>query len=147
MTKKLLEIWHKHQKLRFLVIGAWNTFFGYAIFVLLYYFHGNEENYVWIALISHFISVINAFVCHKHLVFHSRQSWPLEFLRFNLSYIFSLTLGILLLTGAVEILHWHPVMAQGIILIFSTVISYLLHQNFSFRKFSSKKPVSCQTKK
>ena len=144
---KLPEIWRQRQKLRFLTIGAWNTLFGYAVFVLLYYFLGNEENYVWIALIAHFISVINAFICHKHLVFQSQQSWPLEFLRFNLSYIFSLILGILLLTGAVEILHWHPVVAQGILLIFSTIISYLLHQNFSFRKFSSKKPVSSQTKK
>ncbi|GHT95475.1 hypothetical protein AGMMS49545_18500 [Betaproteobacteria bacterium] len=131
---KLLEAWHRHQKLRFLVIGAWNTLFGYAVFVLLYSFTGSQENYVWIALISHFIAIINAFICHKHLVFHSRQNWLLEFLRFNLSYAFSLVLGIILLTGAVEILHWHPVMAQGILLIFSTIISYLLHRNFSFRK-------------
>jgi putative flippase GtrA len=98
---------------------------------------GNEENYVWIALIAHFISVINAFICHKHLVFRSHQNWPLEFLRFNLSYFFSLTIGIALLVGQVRFLHWHPILAQGITVTFSTVISYLLHQNFSFRKFSS----------
>jgi hypothetical protein len=28
-------------------------------------------------------------------------------------------------------------MAQGILLVFSTIISYLLHQNFSFRKPSA----------
>ncbi|MDR1350028.1 MAG: GtrA family protein [Zoogloeaceae bacterium] len=135
--KRIFEIWRQQQKLRFLAIGVWNTTFGYGIFVFLYYFLGNEENYVWIALVTHFIAVINAFICYKYLVFNSRQCWLPEFFRFNLSYVFSLGLGIALLVGGVSIVHLHPIAAQGISLIFSTIISYLLHRNFSFRKFCS----------
>lgn len=135
--KRIPEIWRGQQKLRFLAIGAWNTAFGYGVFVFLYYLCGSEENYIWIALAAHFISVVNAFICHKYLVFNSRQHWLPEFFRFNLSYVLSLGIGIALLFGGVNILHLHPIAAQGISIIFSTIISYLMHQNFSFRKICS----------
>jgi putative flippase GtrA len=138
VMKSISDIWRQQQEIRFLAIGAWNTAFGYGIFVFLYYLTGNEENYIWLALAAHFIAVVNAFICHKHLVFNSRQHWLPEFIRFNLSYVFSLSIGIALLFCGVRLLRLHPIVAQGLSIFFSTILSYLLHRNFSFRTFASR---------
>ena len=91
-------------EIRFILVGIWNTAFGYLMFLLfLFLFEKNLENerliYIFSAACGHFISVINTFIFHKFITFKSEQGGMeivYEFIRFSNSYIvtFFLNLGL-----------------------------------------------------
>ncbi|MDR0673044.1 MAG: GtrA family protein [Zoogloeaceae bacterium] len=135
--KLFFDFWENNQKTRFLVVGVWNTLFGYTFFVVLYGFFGNMENYLVISVISHFVAVSQAFVWHKYIVFRSTGKIAREFLKFNLSYSAAFIIGIALLFFFVDKLDFHPVIGQGFTIFSVTVLTYFVHKNFSFRQGDS----------
>ena len=61
-------------KIRFLIVGIWNTIFGYLIFYVLDNFFENiflERYYAYMLAIvlGHIIATINAFIFHKYVTF------------------------------------------------------------------------------
>jgi putative flippase GtrA len=134
--RRVLGLWDDSEKTRFLIVGAWNTVFGYLVFIAAYFLLHRWLHYLVIMLIAHFISVCNAFVGYKFLVFRGDANLPLEFLRFNVSYLGPILFGLVAMPVMVEILHLHPVIAQGVIIVVTAVLSYLLHKKVSFRQQS-----------
>ncbi|MDR3159921.1 MAG: GtrA family protein [Zoogloeaceae bacterium] len=134
----LFELWKNNQKARFLLTGVWNTLFGYASFIVLYNFFGNTDNYLAIAVISHFVAVAQAFFCHKYIVFRSTGKIAREFLRFNLSYSVALVSGLGIVFFFVDKLGFHPVIGQGFAILSVTILTYFAHKNFSFKQGNSK---------
>lgn len=132
--RNLCRLWHHSEKFRFLVVGAYNTGVGYLIFVALYLLLGATLHYIVIALLSHFLAVINAFVGHKFLVFRARGKLLADFLRFNMTYVGTLLFGLAALPFMVEVLGFHPVASQGMLLVVTVVTSYVLHKKLSFRR-------------
>lgn len=126
------KIWHK-EKFRYLVIGAYNTFFGYSVFAVLWIFWGQSLHYMTILVTSHVISVINAFVGYRTFVFRKKGAVLGDFFRFNLVYLGTFVFNILALPVLIEGLHTHPLIAQALVVIVTVVTSYVLHQRFSFR--------------
>ena len=124
--------------LRFLVVGGWNTFFGWGLFSLLWIVWGTPENYVFLAIGSHFTAVTQAYFLYSRHVFFSEASTVEqkfnEFIKFNLSYIGSLDIGISTLWFLVDRIGIHPIAAQGITLAIGSVISFFAHDKFSFKK-------------
>jgi len=124
----------RHQtQLRFLVVGGWNTVFGYGLFAGLYYAASRIGlHYMAAAVLSNLIAVANAYFCYKWFVFKTQGNYLREFLRFNLAYagIFAFNLAALpLLVNAASL---SPLMAQAIVLVASVALSYLMHSRFSF---------------
>jgi len=68
---------------RFLVVGAYNTVFGYVVFVGLYYWIGDRVHYNLVLLVSYIISVTNSYLLQRRFVFSSTSRRMAEFLRFN----------------------------------------------------------------
>lgn len=132
MIDWLTERWHANQQLRFLVVGGWNTVFGYGMFVLLYGLLHDHVHYLVIGFAAHAVAAINAFVAHRLLVFRSRGPWLAEFLRFNVSLTFVLCCGLAALWLLVSVTHLGPVLAQGLVTIGTLCISYVVHRRFSF---------------
>jgi len=128
------DLWDGSEKTRFLIVGAWNAVFGYLVFIAAYFLLHQWLHYLVIMLIAHFVSVCNAFVGHKFLVFRSNSRLLREFLRFNLSYLGAILFGLVAMPVMVEILHLHPVFSQGVIIIVTAILSYLLHKKISFRQ-------------
>jgi putative flippase GtrA len=124
--------WRSQRRFRFLVIGAYNTGFGYACFVLLYITLGVAVNYLLIQVFAHFLSVLNAFYWHRRVTFRSSLPWWPEFLRFNLSYLGVLAASLVALPLMVRLLHIHPLLAAAVITAAGVVASYVLHARFSF---------------
>ena len=121
------------KKFRFLVIGAYNTLFGYFAFAVLYLLFKEQLHYQVVVILAHLLAVANAFLGHKHWVFRSKEPWWPEYLRFNLSYLGSLALGMTSMALLVEWLALHVLVAQGVTLVVTVVISYFLHNRFTFR--------------
>ncbi|OGC22182.1 hypothetical protein A3J90_02195 [candidate division WOR-1 bacterium RIFOXYC2_FULL_37_10] len=82
--------------------------------------------------ISNIIGITNAYISYKFFVFRTRGNYLKEYLRFYIVYGFSMLFGFFLLPFSVEVLRVSPLIAQGIIIIITILISYIGHKNFSF---------------
>lgn len=139
--KALIDNEH-HTKLIFLLVGIWNTIFGYLAFVVLDailadLFSKRYAAYMSAAILSNILSIVNAYVFHKYFTFKSTIKGLRiigEFFKFSTTYIFTFILGLLLLPVFVEVLHVMPKIAAALIIGLCTGISYVGHMNFSFRR-------------
>ena len=128
-------------KTRFLIVGIWNTVFGYMVFFVLDTLFENifikrHFAYMLAMVLGHIIATINAFIFHKYVTFRSEvKGWGIiaEYFRFFFTYIITFTLSLILLPFFVEIVHLHPRIAAVIIILICTVISYIGHSRFSFK--------------
>ena len=106
------HLWLTHQtKVRFVMVGLWNTIFGYLVFVGFDYlfnlfFSPRYVAYMSAAVLANIIAILNAYIFHKFVTFRS----PLrglamipEFVRFFSMYLFSFFLGLVLLPVFVEL--------------------------------------------
>lgn len=125
--------WQGNEQVRFLLVGAFNTAFGYLVFVVLYLLAGNRFHYLLVAVLAHFLSVIVAFLGHRLIVFRAAGPWFAQFIRYNLSVLGMMLAGLLGLYVLVELLSLHPLLAQAIVTSLSVAISYFAHRHFSFR--------------
>jgi putative flippase GtrA len=104
----------RDQRIRFLMVGATNTVVGYLLYSVL-----------WLTLGS-FIGYLGAL--------YGSYVLPIDFIRFQGVYIIALAINTVALPFAVEILHWSPLVAQFVIVAITTIVSYMGHKFFSFRR-------------
>lgn len=126
-------IWDR-ERFRFLAVGAYNTLFGYAAFALLYTWLHETMHYLMIAVIGHVIAVINAFFAHRILVFRARGNLLADFVRFNITTLGSTAIGLAGLAVLVDLGGIHPLLAQGIVLAVTVVITYVAHKLYTFAR-------------
>jgi len=130
MIKRLYK---KHQqKINYLLVGIWNTIFGYSVFVALYFLFGQRVHYMLIWLVSTVLAITNAYIGYKSFVFKTRGNYLREYLRFYLVYSGSMVLNLVLLPLCVEMLKITPPVAQAGIILISVIFNYLGHRHFSF---------------
>ena len=132
----------KHQiKLRFLMVGIWNTVFGYLVFVgfdslFTPLFSRRYVAYMSAVVLSNILAIINAYIFHKYITFKSRIKGigvVFEFLKFSTTYLVAFCLSLLILPIFVEILNITPELAGALVIFCCTVISYVGHSKFSFK--------------
>lgn len=129
-----------HIKLKFLVVGIWNTIFGYLIFIgfdslFAHLLSKRYDAYMSAAVLSNILAIINAYIFHKYITFKSEIKGTgiiLEFFRFSTTYLITFCLSLLLLPLFVEIMNVTPKIAAGFVILCGTVISYFGHSKFSF---------------
>ena len=129
------QLYARHsQKLQYLLIGGWNTVFGYAVFTALYYYGTTRFHlhYVIPLLLSHLISVTSAYLVYKRFVFKTKGNFIREYWRFCTFYWFSLAANLILLPALVELCGMNPVISQGLFIIVAAVTSYLWHAHYTF---------------
>jgi putative flippase GtrA len=125
--------WRLPQQLRFLLVGGYNTAFGYLVFSGLYLIFGRWIHYLVIGLLAYIVSLISAFVGYRFLVFQSTAPWRKNFVRFNSAQLIAMGCGMAGLYVLVEFIHLSPISSQGLVILASSVLTYLLHRFFSFR--------------
>ena len=116
----------------YLVVGAWNTVFAYAAWALLQYLLGGTLNYLVIVVLAWMVSVLNAYVGYRYIVFRSRGSMMRELPRFSLVYLATLIANLLLLPIALRILPFSIYIDQAVFTIVVVICSYLSHKYYSF---------------
>lgn len=122
-----------NEKIRYLLIGAYNTAFGYGVFATLWVMFGNSLHYILILTISHIISVTSAFFLYRILVFRKQGNAAGDFIRFNMVYLGTFLFNIIALPTLIEVGSVHPLAAQAFILGLTIISSYILHRRFSFK--------------
>lgn len=126
------RIWQDSRKLRFLIVGGWNTLFGYLSFYVLYLLTADRLHYLVIAVFAHFVAVVQSYAMQRRMVFRSAAPIVGEFLRFNASLFGTLLFGLLAMYLLVEAVALSPLVAQAIVILTSVILSYVLHSRISF---------------
>jgi putative flippase GtrA len=131
------------QFVRYILVGGFNTVFGYGLFALLTWsFRGlGAYNYMYAAVLSNFIAISVAFLGYKWFVFRTRGNYLIEWLRCFGVYGSGALIGLAGLPILVPILRRSlhkpeeaPYIAAAILAVITVVFSFLGHKNISFRE-------------
>lgn len=128
------SFWERHEMLRFVAVGAWNTLFGVVIYGLLLAAFRGRLHYLAVLVVAHLLAVTNAFVAHRRITFRVEGNIVVDWLRFNLSYLGLLGVGLVSMPFLVEVAGLRPFVANGIVLVVSTLVSFVVHKRISFRR-------------
>jgi len=137
------QFWSDHQiKIRFFIIGVWNTIFGYLVYITLDYlftfvFTKRYMAYMTAAVISNVIATTSAFLFHKHITFKSTvrgKGVIIEYIKFYSTYTITTILSFALLPFFVEVLKIDPKLSGALLIPVIAVFSYFGHSRFSFKK-------------
>ena len=122
--------------MRFLIFGGINTVIGYGLFALFELFLGKYIGYLGSLYVSYALATILAFYLHRRFTFRASTSGKVvvDFLRFQSVYLVSLLVNTAALPLLVEWFGLKPLVAQAVIVVITTAISYVGHKWFSFRR-------------
>lgn len=135
------------EKLRFLVVGGWNTVFSYGMLWILDSMLHNVLHYTLIMTLNWVIGVTHNLFTFKLLVFRTKGHWIREYLRSYVVYTGSYVLNLGIVAAIMELLRPSdlPVAIGGFALVVPklmiaafpalavvTVISYLGHKYFTY---------------
>ena len=130
----IARVARQDQRLRFLVVGGYNTLFGLAVFAGLYAALHSRVHYLLILVVAHVLAIANAFTTYRLLVFgHTGAVWP-SLGRFGLVYGFLFVANAAGLVVLVEIIGLPVFAAQVLLVVASVTLSYVLHGRFTFRR-------------
>lgn len=131
--RRLENLWFKlGQKLRFVLVGGFNTVLAYAFYAFL--LKVLELPYLWALIVQYFVTVNISIWTMRYFVFRSVGAFVEELYKAWSVYIGMFFFNSLILSLLIKICHIDPLWAQGIYLIVSTILTYLLHKYFSFHK-------------
>lgn len=127
---------------RYLLVGAWNTLFGYGSYALLTAIltpvipHG----YIVASVISSLLNISVSFLGYKWFVFKTRGNYLREWIRCVGVYSGGILFGVLALPVLVAIIRHNtrfvaqaPYIAGAVLTAFMVVYSFVGHKKFSFR--------------
>jgi putative flippase GtrA len=120
------------EQIHYLAVGGWNTLFGYLSFVVLYYFLNGVLPLTAILVLSYVISVANAYICYRYVVFRSRDSILRELPRFTSVYLVALAANLVVLPLALHYLPLSAYVVQALFTLAVVLLSYVGHRYFSF---------------
>lgn len=130
------------QVVRFVLVGGWNTVFGYGVYAAFTYLLTGRvpHAYMLASVLANIIAITMAYLGHKFVTFRTRGNYLREYLRFYAVYGVTALVGLALLPLAVAGLNHvvanraHvPYVAQALLLPVGVALSFVGHKRFSFR--------------
>lgn len=132
----------REQFLRYLLIGGWNTVFGYTCFFLMNRWLATvmpAYSYLAASLASNLVAITVAFLGYKWFVFRTRGNYLREWVRTLAVYSGSVLVSTLALAPLVGLIRHTtryqseaPYIAGAVVAMFTVVSSFLGHRYFSF---------------
>ena len=132
-AERLRGIYDAHgEKLRYLIVGVWNTIFSVLLFNILLLFLGHQYYLVlfWVVWV---FAVVQSTATMKYFAFRSTGNFWRQTGRAYLIYLPAQGLSTVLLWFAVTMMHVSPQIAQLMTILVTTVFSYVGHKYFTFR--------------
>lgn len=147
MLNALLRVHDRHgEKIRFLVVGGWNTLFGIAVLWVLDryipYDPGNLVQKQLLLVANWLISVTHNFVTFKFIVFRSRGPWLREYGRVYVTYVTTFLIQSVMTLLISEVFGLRVFWANLPTIVVVAVVSYLGHKHFTFRRHESSGPAA-----
>ena len=126
----------RDQRVAFLTVGAVNTVVGFLCFAGFLVVLG-QQRYLAALVCAHVVSVLIAFVLYRFVVFRVRGHVLADLWRFETVYLSALAVNFVLLPALVEIAHLPVLLAQALIVLVTSVMSWVGHKHYSFRRPAS----------
>jgi putative flippase GtrA len=127
---------------RYLMVGAWNTIFGYSLYALFtaLLMPRVRFGYIYASVASNLLAITVAYFCYKIFIFKTQGNYLAEWFRCILVYGSGMLPGLVLLPLLVEGLHYGfhlgrsaPYIAGALLTGLTVIYSFLGHKHFSFR--------------
>lgn len=135
------------QLFRYLLVGGWNTIFGYTCFFLINQWLTHKMptySYIAASLSSNFISITVAFLGYKWFVFRTKGNYLKEWLRSLIVYSGTIIFSALALAPLVGLIRHitrfqsqAPYVAGGLVASITVISSFFGHKHISFRPSST----------
>lgn len=147
--KKLENIWFMlNQKIRFLLVGGFNTALSFLIYYVFLYVTGGKEQLS--LLLMNLININVSIATMRYYVFQSTGNFYKEYIKAFSSYIVLYFVNIILLALFVRLIHLQEKLASDSILLeipnlnkalaqlccitIITFMTFFVHKYFSFKK-------------
>jgi len=124
----------REQGLRFVLVGALNTAFGFVLFALLLHLVDDRVHYLVVLFVATIGAVLFAFAGYRTFVFRVRGNLLKDLARFSLVYVVALAVNSVCLPLLVEVGGVPVLPAQAGFVVVTVVASFLAHRSFSFRR-------------
>lgn len=121
------------EKIMYLIVGTWNTAFGYGLFVGLYHLLSRSMHYNVILFISYVVSTITAYLLYKYLVFQTKGDLIRGYLRFSVVYVYAYLGNMMILFVLKRFASIDLYLGQAISVVVIVLVSYLSHKKFTFK--------------
>jgi putative flippase GtrA len=121
------------QKIRFLIVGGFNTVFGYVAFVIVHGALGALFGYLAALILAHLCSSTAAYYLYRVFVFTSGDHGFRAYAKFQSVYLVPLFTNLVVLPILVEWFSWPVLAAQAAFSLSWVGISYLAHRDYTFR--------------
>jgi putative flippase GtrA len=127
---------------RYLLVGAWNTLFGYGCFAFFTAILSPmiPHSYIVASVISSLLNITVSFLGYKWLVFKTKGNYLREWIRCVGVYSGGILFGVLTLPVLVVMIRRNtrfvaqaPYIAGALLTAFMVVYSFVGHKKFSFR--------------
>jgi putative flippase GtrA len=141
MLRKLTAHIPPAQFSRYLLVGIWNTVFGYGTYAgfTALFTPFVPHAYILASVLANVITITMAFLAYKWLVFKTKGNYLREWMRCMAVYGGAALIGTVLLPALVfGVRHLTrfdasaPYIAGALLLILSATASFLGHKNYSF---------------
>ena len=125
---------------RYLLVGGWNTVFGYASGVFLYTKFSDQWPFALIGIMANGLAISMSFVTYKLFVFRTRGRWIQEYFKSYLVYGFSGILGIGLMWLLVRHFDVPIWLAQALVMVLTIAGTYFGHSKVTFKVKATSEP-------
>jgi putative flippase GtrA len=132
--KALLARLAADMRLRYLVVGAGNTVFGYLCFVAVHLLAGARLGTLATLVLAYAIALPVTFLAQRGLVFRQGGALAPQALRFAIANTSIFVANLVVVPLLVDRLGWEPLRVQLGFVAASTVLSYLAHKHWSFAR-------------
>ena len=128
----------RREQILYLVVGGWNTLFGYGVFALLYHLLHDVAGVPKIPgsmvalIVASVIGIANNYVLYRTVVFRSHGAVRHELPRFLVVYVVALAVNLVVLPLALHELSFNVYAMQAVYTVAVVVASYLANKYFSF---------------
>lgn len=122
----------RREQILFVVVGGWNTLFGYGVWATLQLLIGGQVHYLVVVALAWPIAVLNAYLGYRTFVFNSEAPILQELPRFSAVYLATLLVNLALLPIALAAIPLNIYVIQALFTTAVVVASYLGHRYFSF---------------
>lgn len=120
--------------LLFLLVGAWNTLFGYGSFVAFYWLALRLGlHYLFALVVSNAVAIANSYWTYRTFVFETKEACWAEFSRFLTVYAGLFVYNLVALPALVHFTPLGPAAAQAVVTVVALAGTYVAHNLFSFR--------------
>lgn len=127
---------------RYLLVGGWNTVFGYCAAVGLYYILSPALHIIVISALANILAISMSFATYKVFVFRTTGNWWREYARSYVVYGSAAVIGTVILWLLVDVFHIRIWLAQAGTMGAVVVLSYFAHDRFTFRLKAGGKSVT-----